>query len=155
MTDCHSTASPANPGNILYPSCFKRTVIHAIAEDADEYAATENPIHLSCEALTRYIKHRLEERKELPVRLHGLLDDLSLLLRQRDEVDVFDLLVELILLADREPARHLSALLAVLSDEALIELEPGTIAGTGAFLHDALQQDVVRWYLQNYHEEKQ
>lgn len=65
---------------------------------------------------------------------------------------MFDLLVELILCADIDPAQCLSALLAVLDDEALINLERNTVANTGAFIHDALQRDSVRWQLEAYHE---
>lgn len=153
MTNRDCTAFASDTGNILYPVFLNNTEKHGIAEDSDEYETTHTPIRLSGTALNSYIKQRLEDRKELPVRLHGLFDDLSLQLRQREEIDVFDLLVELILLADREPARHLSSLLAVLDDVAVNNLEPGTIAETGAFIRDALQHDIVRWYLQNYHED--
>ena len=155
MTDHDCTSFAADSGNILYPAFFINTERYSVAEDSDEYDSSHKPNRLSCETLNSYINHRLEDRKELPVRLHVLFDELCILLRQRQDIDVFDLLVELILLADQEPARHLSTMLAVLDENAIANLESNTIARTGAFIHDALQQDVVRWYLQNYHEEQQ
>ncbi|MCZ6672419.1 MAG: hypothetical protein O7C75_05700, partial [Verrucomicrobia bacterium] len=61
-------------------------------------------------------------------------------------------LVELILFADKDPAQYLSALLAVLDDEALINLERNAVSNTGAFIHDALQRDSVHCQLEAFHE---
>ncbi len=107
---------------------------------------------LSCKKLGLYLSQRLKDQRTLPIRIHVLLDDLNPFLHQQKQVDVFDLLVELILCADIDPTQTLSALLAVLDDEALINLDHGTVANTGGFIRDALQRDSVRWQLQAYHE---
>lgn len=100
MSNIHSTGSSTDPENFVYPTLVSNSEIHAVAEDHDEYNSSPRPINISCEDLESYIRHRLEGRKELPTRLHYLFDDLSLLLRQREEIDVFDLLVELILITE-------------------------------------------------------
>ena len=155
MTNRDCTAMAADPENILYPHFITHNALNGIAEDTDDYTATHKPVRLSCDELKSYIKHRLADRKELPVRLHVLFDDLYRLLEQQKEIDAFDLLVELILLADQEPARLLSALFAVLDNEAVCNLEPKTISNTGAFIHGALHRKIVRWDLQHYHEQHQ
>ncbi len=107
---------------------------------------------LASKPLKRYLDQRLKDQRTLPVRIHILLDDLNPFLRQHKQIDVFDLLVELILCADNDPAQHLCALLAVLDDEALINLERDAVANTGAFIRDAMKRDSVRWQLEAYQE---
>ena len=156
MTTRDCTANPADLKNtaFLYPVISSSKPLH-VAEDSDEYDAVpiiDETMKLSCKKLKRNLEQRLKHQKTLPIRIHVLLDDLYPLLRQHKQIDVFDLLVELILCADIDPAQCLSALLAVLDDEALINLERNTVANTGAFIHDALQRDSVHWQLEAYHE---
>jgi len=161
MTTCDCTALTADLKNIpyLYPVISSSKSLHVAEDSDDEYSenlaappVTDEAMMLSCEKLKTHLEQRLKYQKTLPIRIHVLLDDLYPLLRQHKQIDVFDLLVELILFADKDPAQYLSALLAVLDDEALINLERNAVANTGAFIHDALQRDSVRWQLEAYHE---
>ncbi len=106
---------------------------------------------LACKELKTHLTQRLKDQNTLPVRIHMLFDDLNPLLRQHKQIDVFDLLVELILCADNDPAQHLCALLAVLDDEALINLDRNALANCAAFVRDAMKRDSVRWQLEAFH----
>ena len=155
MTNRNCTATTAETGNTTYPTLVSNSTAYHIAEDEGPYKnQPTTPLRLSSKDLKAYITERLEAQRDLPVRIHMVLDDLAPYLRQHKKVDVFDLLVELILLADYDPAQYLSALLAVLDDDALIDLEPMNIKQTGEFIRDAMKRDAVRWHLKNYHDEQ-
>lgn len=103
---------------------------------------------LNSKALKAHINKRLDEQNlTLPTRFQMLFEDLDPVLTESKRIDVFDLLVELVLCADRDPALYLSTLLAVMDDDALIDLDQRAIANTGAFIRDSLKQDCVRLYL--------
>ncbi len=110
---------------------------------------------LPCKKLITYLEQRLKDQKMLPIRIHVVLDDLTPVLRQHKKIDVFDLLVELILCTNRDPAQSLSALLSVLDDEALINLETNDVANAAAFIRDAMKHEDVRWLLQDFHERQE
>jgi len=152
--DCTANLADLKNTAFLYPVISSSKPLH-VAEDSDDYDAapkTDEAMMLSCKKLKNHLEQRLKYQNTLPIRIHVLLNDLYPLLRQHKKIDVFDLLVELILCADIDPAQCLSALLAVLDDEALINLERNTVANTGAFIHDTLQRDSVRWQLEAFHE---
>ena len=151
MTNQHSPRVDNDLENSTYPAIVSNADLYHVAEDADDYVT---PIRLRTKSLKAYLRHRLEERAGLPNRLHMVIEDIQPLLDRHKDIDVFDLIAELILLADKEPARYLSALMAALDDDALIELEPRTIAESGAFIHDAMQGEQVRWDLEHYHDEQ-
>ncbi|MCZ6803461.1 MAG: hypothetical protein O7D86_05895 [Proteobacteria bacterium] len=153
--DCTAISADLKNTAYLYPVISSSKPLHVAEDSDDDYDAvpkTDEAMMLSCKKLKTHLEQRLKHQNTLPIRIHVLLDDLYPLLRQHKQIDVFDLLVELILYADIDPARCLSALLAVLDDEALINLERNTVANTGAFLHDVLQRDSVRWQLEAYHD---
>ncbi len=159
MTTHDCTASSADLKNTpyQYPVIFSSNPLHINEEDED-YDAVPKPdkaMQLSCKKLKAYLEQRLKDQKTLPIRIHILIDDLYPLLRQHKKIDVFDLLVELILWADKDPAQSLSALLSVLDDEALINLETNDVANAAAFIRDAMKHDDVRWLLQEYHERQE
>ena len=118
------------------------------------HSPKQSPVRVSSKALKAYIAQRLDEQRTLPTRLHVLFDDLNPRLLEHKQIDVFDLLVELILHADNDPAQYLCALMAVLDEEALFNLAPLTIAHSGAFVRDAMKRDSVRWHLQHYHDKQ-
>ena len=105
---------------------------------------------LNCRELKTHFTAQLDKHKALPTRVHILFDDLNPFLSQHKKVDVFDLLVELILYADNDPALYLSTLLAALDDEALIELDRNAVSNAGAFIRDTMKQDWTRIQLQAY-----
>ena len=107
---------------------------------------------LACKELKNHLEQRMKQQNTLPVRIHVLLDDLNPLLHQHNQIDVFDLLVELILFADDEPAQALCALMAVLDNDALNNLDRDAVANSAAFIRDAMKQKSVRWQLQAYHD---
>lgn len=107
-------------------------------------------MRLLCDELSNHFTKRLTEQRTLPTRIHILFDDLTPVLRQRKRIDVFDLLVELILYADQDPAQYLCAIMAVLDDEALIDLERNAVANAATFIRDAMKQDSVRVQLRAY-----
>ena len=159
MTTFDCTAKPANLKNTpyLYPVIASFKPLH-INEDDEDYDATpkaDKAMKLSCKKLKAHLEQRLKHLNTLPVRLHIVIDNLYPLLRQHKKIDVFDLLVELILKADQDPAQSLSALLSVLDDEALINLERDDVANAAAFIRDAMKHESVRWLLQDYHERQE
>ena len=107
-------------------------------------------MRLACKELKTHLSKRLDQQRTLPTRIHILFDDLIPLLRQDKQIDIFDLLVELILYADHDPAQYLSSLLAGLDDETLINLDRNAVANAGGFIRDAMKQDAVRVQLQAY-----
>ena len=110
---------------------------------------------LACKELNAHLDKRLKWHKNMmPIRVHQLLDDLNPLLRQHKQIDVFDLLVELILLANKDPAQELCALMTALDGDALIELEQFDIMNAASLIRDTLKQDTARWHLQEYHDRK-
>jgi len=163
MTNRDCTAKPADLKNTpyLYPVIAsseplpKHLQINEDDEDYDTAPKTDKAMQLSCKKLKAYLEQRLKHQKTLPVRIHIVIDDLYPRLRQYKKIDVFDLLVELILRADQDPAQSLSALLSVLDDEALINLERNDVANAAAFIRDAMKHENVRWLLQDYHERQE
>ena len=65
---------------------------------------------------------------------------------------LFELLIEHTLHADKEPAQDMCALLAVLNNDALIELEEFDIVNAATYLRDTMKKDSIRWQLQDYRE---
>ena len=105
---------------------------------------------LACKELIIHLDQRLElDKQMIPMRMHRLFDEFNSFLRQRKKIDVFDLLVELILHADNEPAQDMCALLAVLDSDALLELEQFDVVNAATFIRDAMRKESVRWYLQD------
>ena len=159
MTKHHCTAKPADLKNtpFLYPVIASTNLLHINEDDEDYDTApkTDKAMQLSCKKLKAYLEQRLKDQKTLPIRIHIVLDDLYPRLRQHKKIDVFDLLVELILCTNRDPAQSLSALLSVLDDEALINLERNDVANAAAFIRDAMKHESVRWQLQDYHERQE
>ncbi len=158
MTTYDCTAKPADLKNTptLYPVITSTKSNHRhqqINEDDAEYDVvpkTDKAHLLSCKKLKTHLQQRLKDQKTLPIRIHIVINDLYSLLHQHKKIDVFDLLVELILWADKDPAQTLSALLSVLDDDALINLEPNDVANAAAFIRDAMKYEEVRWQLQEY-----
>ena len=163
MTTFDCTAKPADLKNTptLYPviasSHSYSRQLHISEDDADydAVAKTDKALLLSCKKLKAHLQQRLQQQNTLPVRLHMVIDALYPLLRQHKKIDVFDLLVELILWADKPPAQSLSALLSVLDDDALNNLERYDVANAAAFIRDAMKHEQVRWQLQDYHDRQQ
>ncbi len=155
--DCTANAADLKNTPSLYPVIALSNPLH-INEDDEVYDTapkTDKAMQLSCKKLKAYLEQRLKDQKMLPIRIHILIDDLYPLLRQHKKIDVFDLLVELIMWADKDPSKSLSALLSVLDDDALINLERDDVANAAAFIRDAMKHDDVRWLLQEYHERQE
>lgn len=110
---------------------------------------------LACKEIVTHLDHRLElDKHMIPMRMHRLFDDFNSFLRQQKKIDVFDLLVELILHADNEPAQDMCALLAVLDSDALLELEQFDVINAATFIRDAMRKESIRWYLRDYQSEQ-
>ena len=76
--------------------------------------------------LNRYLQQRLKQCDHLPIRIHAVFDELRLFLQyhhQSKQIDVFELIIELVLRTDQQPAQDMAALLAVLDGNALCNLE--------------------------------
>ncbi len=73
-------------------------------------------------------------------------------MKQHNELTLFELLVELILHADKEPAQDMIALLSVLNNNALFELEENDIVNAATYIRDTMKKDMIRWQLQDYRE---
>ncbi len=158
MTTHDCTANTVDFKNIsyLFPLDSRSSALD-IAEDTDEYEVNPSTddalpsMHIHCETLQTYLRQQLETHKHsLPMRSHQLLDELTPLLEQHKTIDLFELLIELIFLADEEPAQDMCALLAVLDGDALSRLEEFDVSNAAAFIRDAMRHDFVRWHLQDY-----
>ena len=87
---------------------------------------------------------------DISLRIVRLFDDLTIGLKQLKEITLFELLIELTLYADKEPAQDMCALLAVLNNSALIELEEYDIVNAATYLRDTMKKDMIRWQLKDY-----
>ncbi len=164
MTTYECTTNPVVLKNTptLYPVNSSSKPLH-VAEDSDDYgedsgskplnkAALKN-LRIDTDSLKRYIEQQLDTHKDsLSLRIVRLFDDLTIGLAQRKEITLFELLIEHTLYADKEPAQDMCALLAVLNNDALIELEEFDIVNAATYLRDTMKKDMIRWHLQDYRE---
>jgi len=65
------------------------------------------------------------------------------------KIELFDLLIRLILQADREPASMIANLLVPLDSEATSQLDEWTLSNSGAFLRDYLKRDYILYILKS------
>ncbi|MCZ6803657.1 MAG: hypothetical protein O7D86_06945 [Proteobacteria bacterium] len=108
---------------------------------------------LPCKKLKAHLEKRLKQHNRLPTRIHVVFNDLKPLLYERKQIDVFDLLVQLIMLSDKTPARALCSLLALVDGDALNHLESDAVASIAAFVRNSMSGDVVTWLLQDIEED--
>ena len=54
--------------------------------------------------------------------------------------------------ADEEPAQNMIALLAVLNNSALFELEEFDIVNAATYIRDTMRKETIRWQLKDYRE---
>ena len=113
-------------------------------------------LRIDTESLKRYIEQQLEIHKDsITNRIYRLFDDLIIGLVQHKEITLFELLIEHTLYADKEPAQDMCALLAVLNNDALIELEEFDIVNAATYIRDTMKKDMIRWHLQDYRDEQE
>lgn len=97
--------------------------------------------------------HKLEDH--LSSRVQSLLEEIVAKNKGgSDEVDLFDLLVQLILSADKDPASLIANLMVPLDNEAASQLEEWTLSSAGAFLKDYLKRDYILYILNSIPEER-
>ncbi len=112
-------------------------------------------MQINCKTLQRHIQKRMKPHKHmLPMRLHQTLDDLNLFLKQRQTIDLYDLLIEFNLSIDEQPAKEMIALMSVLDAEALNNLEEYDIINAASFIRDTMDYNIVRWLLEDTKAEK-
>ena len=76
-----------------------------------------------------------------------MFDELRLFLQyhhQHKQIDLFELIIELVLRTDQQPAQDMAALLAVLDGRVLINLEEHDVVNAAGFIRDSMQHDYVR-----------
>jgi len=160
MTAHDCTAKPADLKNTpyLYPVIASTIPLH-VNEDDEDYSskslnkAALNKLRIDTVILKRYIEQQLDIHKgNISLRIVRLFDDLTTGLKQRKEISLFELLVELTLHADEEPAQNMIALLAVLNNSALFELEEFDIVNAATYIRDTMRKDTIRWQLKDYRE---
>ena len=160
MTTQECTTNPVVLKNTptLYPVISSSKPLH-INEDDEEYCskpyntATLSKLSIDIENLKHYIEQQLGNHKgSLSLRIVRLFDDLTIGLKQRKEISLFELLIELTLYADKEPAQDMVALLAVLNSSSLFELEEFDIVNAATYIRDTMKKDMIRWQLKDYRE---
>jgi hypothetical protein len=70
------------------------------------------------------------------------------------EVDLFEVLVRLVFLTDKEPASIIANLMVPLDNSRASDLEEWTLSNAGAFLRDFLQKDYTLHILKTEFEER-
>ena len=157
MTEYNCTAKPADLKNTpyLYPVISSSKPLH-INEEDEEYSSNKaalSKLRIDTVSLKHYIEQQLDNHKgSISLRIVRLFDDLTIGLKQHKEITLFELLIELTLHADEEPAQNMVALLSVLNNSALIELEEFDIVNAATYLRDTMKKDLIRWHLQDYRE---
>jgi len=104
--------------------------------------------------IRRAIKEKLMKLEyHLPLRIQNLLELLiseEMKKTKGDKVEIVDLMIHLILQADRDPASMIANLLASLENESVSRLEDWTISTSGSFLKDYLKKDYVLYILKSH-----
>ena len=151
--DCTAKLADLKNTPYLYPVISSSNPLH-VAEDSDEYSVKPlNKMRIDTVSLKHYIEQHLESHKPgLSLRIVRLFDDLTIGLKQHKELTLFELLVELTLYADKEPALNIIALMAVLNNSALFELEEFDIVNAATYIRDTMRKDTIRWQLKDYRE---
>jgi len=161
MTAYDCTAKPADLKNTpyLYPVISSSIPLY-VNEDDENYSSKKplnkaalSKLRIDTVSLKHYLEQQLDNHKgSLSLRIVRLFDDLTIGLKQRKELSLFELLIELTLYADKEPAQDMVALLAVLNNSALFELEEFDIVNAATYLRDTMKKDMIRWQLKDYRE---
>ena len=100
-------------------------------------------LRLSVPALKALIEHWLDEAGAcLPERLYGVLSDFCLFeLSDEGEIEAFDLLVRLILRADRLPVKLLAEFLSVFDEDAEELPDRLTVANAAFVIKGSLERE--------------
>ncbi|MBL7545517.1 MAG: hypothetical protein JNL11_16985 [Bdellovibrionaceae bacterium] len=95
--------------------------------------------------LSKSIKTNIDKMSvHLPLRIQNVLDDFANEeLADKDEIDLFEALVRLVFIADREPAECITNLMVPLDTEAVHLLDSWTLSNSAAFLRDYLKRKEV------------
>lgn len=100
--------------------------------------------------LKNYISSLQSELKShMTMRVSYLLDQLIIQEKGEEEVELFDLLVKLIFLADEAPAESIANLMVPINTENSYLLEESTITDSAAFLRDFIKKDYILYILKN------
>jgi len=165
MTTHECTTNPNDLKNTphLYPVSSTSKPLH-VNEDNEDYGedsgsnkplnkAALNKLRIDTDSLKEYIDQQLDNHKDsLSLRIIRLFDDLAIGLAQQKEITLFELLIEHTLYGDEEPAQNIIALLSVLNNSALFELEEFDIVNAATYLRDTMKKDMIRWQLKDYRE---
>lgn len=95
--------------------------------------------------LSKSIKTNIDKMSvHLPLRIQNVLDDFANQeLAEKEEIDLFEALVRLVFIADREPAESIANLMVPLDIEAIQLLDSWTLSNSAAFLRDYLKRREV------------
>ncbi|MCY4524452.1 MAG: hypothetical protein OXB84_06915 [Halobacteriovoraceae bacterium] len=73
---------------------------------------------------------------------------------QEDEIHIFDLIVRIVLGADKDPAESIANLMTSLTNDQCFDLEKRTISNSAAFIRDYLKKDYICYALKTKSEGK-
>ncbi|MCY4523509.1 MAG: hypothetical protein OXB84_02090 [Halobacteriovoraceae bacterium] len=102
---------------------------------------------------TRKLKKELSKRKEvlqdhLTLRLHEILYwVIHEEFEEENEIHILDLIVRVILQADKGPAESIADLISPLTNNQCFDLEKRTISNSAAFIRDYLKKDLIHFVL--------
>lgn len=101
--------------------------------------------------LKSYISSSQKElENHLTMRVSYLMDQLTIFEKHEgDEIDIFELIVRLILLADESPAESIANLMVPLNTEGSYLLDNNTITESASFLRDFLKKDYILYILKD------
>lgn len=104
------------------------------------------------------VEFELERLKcHLSTRMLSLLKELIIQVRDgsnnSNEIDLFEILVRLVFITDKDPASIITNLMVPLDNSGASDLEEWTLSNAGAFLRDFLRKDYTLCILKSeFHE---
>lgn len=99
---------------------------------------------LSTDQVSIELKSNLEKfALHLPLRLQGILEELEHQICEDESVELFNLLVQVLFITDRQPASLIANLMVPLDSEGVSQLEDWTLSSAAALISDYLRKDAI------------
>lgn len=114
---------------------------------------------LSRTQIAKDIKFEMEKMNcHLSLRVQSLFEEILNQIGDKSDnsadIDLFEILVRLVLIADKEPASIVANLMVPLDNGSAGDLEEWTLSNAGAFLRDYLRKDYMLYILKSESDER-
>lgn len=95
--------------------------------------------------LKTHIEHNIHKHNlELSLRLNFLLEEIkNIESDEKGNIELFELLLQIVFIADQGPAQIISNLLIPINSECSYLLDQGTISEAASFIRDFLKKDFI------------